>query len=770
MANWGSETYRTLEPSYVVQQLQAFCTLYEKEYVFRDLKPIYWSPSNQTALAEAELEYNEEHESTAVYLKFPLLCAGSMPAGLESLSALVWTTTPWTLLANQAICFSPELRYIIVTLDKKRDGLIVCADLLEDLQEKFNCKLNFVADFDSSLFTNSRYTNPLTGKESKFLPGAHVTSKSGSGLVHSAPNHGQEDYVNAVKYDLKLDPCIVDEQGRYNELANDLKGLEVLTTGNAEVVKRLEAQNALVHVSKYIHSYPYDWRSKKPVVVRSSKQWFIDLSSLRFKAVEILEKEVHVIPEGAKKMFVDQLSGRPHWCISRQRSWGVPIPVYYRDGGTANLDRSFVDKVCAAIQSHGTDFWFRPEAKQILGVDGDLGTDIMDIWLDSGLSWKSVLDGKRADLYLEGVDQVRGWFQSSLLTKVALEGRAPYKKLFLHGFVLDSEGRKMSKSLGNIVTPSDLVEGKKALGLDVLRWWVAHHGATSDKILLGKSVLDESDNVVSKIRNTFKYILGNVATFKQQHELAYSDLLALDKAMLDSVCRLDHVIREDYENMNYFDVCQKISNFVICEVSAVYMHAIKNRLYCFGEHSLERRSACTTLKHIGFFLARCTAPIMPHLTAEFLLHLNMKLYKNPIPKVEDQWNNERIREGYELLLRCREVFQAHSGVNTASKVVTLVLKSNEILDKIQDFQESSWSQNSSLTDLLQCSKVALVVGNPHGETLEVAPGVVMRVEDTQDFKCPRCRRIVSETQDELCTLCENVLEEKSGRDAQAAGG
>ncbi|XP_003739842.1 isoleucine--tRNA ligase, mitochondrial [Galendromus occidentalis] len=770
MANWPSGIYRTLDPDYVAAQLRAFCTMYEKGYVFRDLKPIYWSPSNRTALAEAELEYNPQHESTAVYLRFPLISGEHLiPSGVESLSALVWTTTPWTLLANQAICFSPGLRYIIVRKNHENDGMIICADLLEALQKEFNCELKVVSNFDTASFSGLKYINPLTGRRSIFLPGSHVNSQRGSGLVHSAPNHGQDDYVNALKHNLALDPCIVNEEGRYNELADDLRGLEVLTEGSAEVVKRLQAQNSLVHVSKYIHSYPYDWRSKKPILVRSSLQWFIDLSSLRHKAVEVLTNEVQMHPESAKKMFLNQLAMRPHWCISRQRSWGVPIPVYYKDGESVHMDRKFVDQVCEAVKNHGTDFWYRPDAKNILGIDGELGTDIMDIWLDSGLSWSTVLNGKQADLYLEGVDQIRGWFQSSLLTSVALTGRAPYKKLFLHGFVLDGDGQKMSKSLGNIIAPSDITDGKKALGLSVLRWWVASHAATSESVLVGKNILDECEVLISKFRNSFKFILGNTASFQKRQELGYEDLLALDKAMLHTVCELEGSIQKDYDDMDYTSVCRKISNFVISDLSAVYMHAIKNRLYCYGEHSVERRSACTTLKHVGFFLARYTAPIAPHLAAEFLVHHNIKLHENVIPRVDERWRNERVNEGYGILLKCREVFYAHSGVQAPSKVVTLILKSIEILEKIQDFQEDAWSHNSSLTDLLQCSKVILIVGNPHGEALEVDSGVYMQVGDAEDFKCPRCRRFVSEKEDDICALCESVLNQNSTKEAQTSG-
>ncbi|OQR74465.1 isoleucine--tRNA ligase [Tropilaelaps mercedesae] len=755
MADWSNNIYRTLDPDYITEQLRAFYDLYEKGLVFQDLRPVYWSPSNQTALAEAELEYKPDHTSLAVYVKFPIMNV-DLPDGLDSVSALIWTTTPWSLPANQAICFSPNLRYAIVKTPKSRDGLIICAETVDALQKSLKCELIVVTEVDMQSIAKLRYRNLLINKLGVFLPANHVTPDKGTGLVHSAPNHGLEDYVNAVANNLPLDPCLVDERANYNHLAGDLEGLSILGEGNNKVIRLLSSRDMLFDVQDYVHSYPYDWRSKAPIIVRSSLQWFIDLSSLRNKAIDTLQKEVNMIPESAKTMFINQLLERPHWCISRQRSWGVPIPLYYI-GDKVHTSRDFVEKVCKLVYEKGTDFWWTSEAQSLLKVNGTLCKDIMDIWMDSGLSWKTVLKGQQADLYLEGGDQIRGWFQSSLLTSVALTGRAPYKTVFLHGFALDSEGRKMSKSVGNVVSPDDITMGKECYGVDVLRWWVATHACTSDNILTKNHVFEECAEIIGKLRNTFKYILGNVEGLDVSDRVDYDQLLAIDRLMLHRVHEMDEQLSKMYETMRYTAVGKQLFNFVVNDLSAVYLNSIKNRLYCHGEKSLERLSACTTLSHILHCLIRHCAPILPHLTSDVLSHVNMTLFKDTLPHCEKRWHNVNLAETGELLMKCRYIFNAHVGTKAGSKVATLYLVNHDLLEMLQEFQAESWSNHSSLTDLLLCSKVILVVGVPDEACIEVTPNMFIKITESNEHKCPRCRRTVSRTPNAMCSMCEITL-------------
>ncbi|XP_022694610.1 isoleucine--tRNA ligase, mitochondrial-like isoform X1 [Varroa jacobsoni] len=752
MADWDNNIYKTLDPCYIAEQLRGFNDLYEKGFVFQDLKPVYWSPSNQTALAEAELEYNNNHTSIAVFVKFPIK-GFDLPTGLESLSALIWTTTPWTLPANQAICFSPKLRYVIVKTRNSNEGMIVSGNMLDTLQAALKCELETVAEVDMRCIAKLGYRNPLTNKAGVFLFGDHVTADKGTGLLHSAPNHGLEDYANAIGNNLRLDPCIVDEKGNYNHHFSLLEGLSVLGKGNDQIIKRLESLDMLFDIDNYVHSYPYDWRSKRPVIIRSSLQWFIDLSSLRYKAIDALQKEVSVIPNSARTMFINQLLKRPHWCISRQRSWGVPIPVFYV-GEKPKTSRNFIEKICKLVHEKGIDFWWSPEAQNMLEIEGSLGKDIMDIWMDSGLSWRTVLQGRQADLYLEGGDQIRGWFQSSLLTSVALTGQAPYKTIFLHGFTLDSKGRKMSKSLGNVISPNDIVN---TYGVDVLRWWVAAHACTPDNIFTAKCVLDDCAITVGKLRNTFKFILGNVESTDCADNLDYDQLLGLDRLMLHRIHEVDNDLNKMYEAMRYDAVCQELVNFVTNTVSAEYFQAIKTRLYCHAAQSLARKSACTTLKHLLHFMVRHTSAILPHLTSDVLLHINMKLYKDSLHCCEKQWHNPSLAEAGELLSKCRQVFNKQAGQKPKVQTVTFYLKNHSLLEMFAEFQRESLSKNSCLTDFLQCSKTILVVANPDETCLEVTPTVFIKVTDCNDQACPRCRRMVSETPNTLCSICDKVL-------------
>uniref|UniRef100_A0AAR2LUJ9 isoleucine--tRNA ligase n=1 Tax=Pygocentrus nattereri TaxID=42514 RepID=A0AAR2LUJ9_PYGNA len=506
MADWQN-CYYTFNGQYEAAQLRVFEDMHSKGLIYQDYKPVFWSPSTRTALAEAELEYNTEHVSKAVYATFPLTTLPSKLASslgaLGKVSVLVWTTQPWTIPANQAVCFMPKAQYSLVKRTDNEQLLLVATERIASLTSALGTDMQSLATFIGSDLEGGVCQHPtISGKEVPLLPANHVTMAKGTGLVHTAPAHGMEDYSVATHFNLPVE-CIVDEEGRFTELAGaELQGQCVLKEGTATVISMLRAAAALVKEEECVHSYPYDWRSKKPVVIRASKQWFINTANLKDK--EVLQK-VRVMPESARASLLAMLDRRTYWCISRQRSWGVPIPVFYhketRQHTVAHIAKVFAEK--------GSDSWWEepletllpPDVKAGAVTDYERGEDVLDIWFDSGTSWAAVLQGEsadpRADVYVEGKDQLGGWFQSSLLTSVAVRNKAPYKALVVHGFAVSEKREKMSKSLGNVVDPDIVIHGgpdlaaSPAYGADVLRWWVAESNVFSE-VQIGPKALNSA--------------------------------------------------------------------------------------------------------------------------------------------------------------------------------------------------------------------------------------------------------------------------------------
>lgn len=621
--SWNDESqiYRTFDKGYIKNQLKIFLTMYQKGLIYRDMKPVYWSPSSGTALAEAELEYDENFISPSLFFRCEISNSdGLLDAGNSKVYALIWTTTPWTLPANQAICFNSGLKYNLVKI--KEEFYIVGADAIANLSKELEMEMEVVGEVSASQLQNLKYHHPINHHEVlPFFEGSHVQADKGTGLVHTAPSHGPDDFLVFLSKKIPL-KCLVDGQGCYNSSAPEfLQGREVLGEGNQLVLKHLNTD--VVKLAELKHSYPIDWRTKQPVIIMASEQWFIDTEKIKAKAIEEVEK-VKIFPEKtsqiSKTVLKTQLEKRPYWCISRQRSWGVPIPVLY-DSKTKQpvINEELVTHWIELVDKSGSiDFWWECDVSQLLPKACDLdptsiekGNDILDIWFDSGISWSYALEGEQvADLYLEGVDQFTGWFQSSLMTSVGVRGISPYKNIFVHGFAVDENAKKMSKSLGNVISPEMIV---KKYGIDTMRWWIAGHATQHSSIPVSYKLLEDGVNNLTKIRATLKYLLGVIEN-GNDGEINEKKLTHLDKCVLHKLTEFNGNVASCYESFHFNRIVALVNNFVNTDLSSSYLHLIKDRLYC--GHAAEHNDLEKILMNCYLGLCKNLWPITPFLIEE----------------------------------------------------------------------------------------------------------------------------------------------------------
>ncbi len=752
---WGDwdHPYITLDPAYEAAQIGVFGQMVLKGHIYRGLKPVYWSPSSRTALAEAELEYPEGHTSRSIYVGFPMVAHLHMPEVIQpfmqdfgDLRIAIWTTTPWTIPANLGISVNPELDYAIVEvgehLQPRFKYLLVAAAAVERLAKTFETSLTVRATLPGKALEHLVYRHPLYNRESPILLGGDwITTDSGTGLVHTAPGHGQEDYMVGQRYELPL-LSPVDDDGNFTaEAGHQFQGLNVLKDGNAAVIEALAQAGALLKEEAYVHKYPYDWRTKKPVIYRATEQWFASIAGFRDAALSAITK-VRWIPAQGENRITPMVAERSDWCISRQRSWGVPIPVFYdEETGDPLLNAETIAYVQQLIAQHGSDIWWELPTEDLLapsyrnnGRTYRKGTDIMDVWFDSGSSWAAVLLAGRgtqdpaerdssvpysssstlnypADIYLEGSDQHRGWFQSSLLTSVAVNGHAPYKTVLTHGFTLDEQGRKMSKSLGNILDPLVVINGGKnqkeepPYGADVLRLWVSSVDYTAD-VLIGKNILKQLADIYRKIRNTARFLLGNLHDFDPTTDLvSYDRLPNLDRYMLHRSTEVFNDITDAFQRFQFFRFFQAVQNFCVVDLSNFYLDVGKDRLYISAVDAPRRRSCQTVMYYVLENLVRAIAPVLCHMAEDIWQALPYATHYQSVFEagwvtLDPQWQQPELDETWNQLRRLRadvnkvlEQARAEKAIGSSLEATVLLYVTNDasaqLRDRLQAFNPPS---------------------------------------------------------------------------------
>ena len=762
LGEWDNP-YVTLEPEYEASQMEVFASMVEKGLIFKGLKPIFWSPSSETALAEAEIEYHDK-KSPSIYVAMDAVEKFDVAFDFKF---LIWTTTPWTIPANLAIAVGDQILYSYIKVNDK-ENYLVASELIEDLTARLEWdKVELIEEVKGKVLEGMSYKHPLYDRVSPVVLGHHVTVEGGTGLVHTAPGHGEDDFMIGQQYGLET-LCPVDGKGYMTAEAVQYEG-QFIDDCNKSVVKDLDELGYLLKMEWFTHSYPHDWRTKKPVIFRATAQWFASIESLKDDMLHEI-KEITWYPKWGEVRMENMVKDRKAWCISRQRTWGVPIPVFYNEDGTEILDADVIKHVAEVFRTEGSNAWYLKEAKELLPAgytnpaspNGEFTkeTDILDVWFDSGTSHHGGMKDfgleYPADLYLEGSDQYRGWFNSSLSTGVAKMGKSPYKTCLTHGFVLDGEGRKMSKSMGNVIDPLKIM---KQMGGDILRLWVASVDYQSD-VRISNDMMKQVSESYRKIRNTFRFMLGNLADFNPSTDrVPFEELGEIDKYISLKLNKLIADTTYRYDHFEFDSVYRNVTNFVTREVSAFYLDYTKDVLYIEGERNIERRSIQTVLYDVTLSLLQLLTPFLPHTTNDAYLHLphhteeNVYLENMPLAK---ELGNEDLVVKYDKFMAVRDnVLKALEEARN-NKVIGKSFNAKLVLYPENEVKELLESLNVNLQQVFIVSRLEIKEGTGEFTFNNLSIDVLKADGET----CDRCWQVVDVTKEGLCPRCETIVSNK----------
>ncbi len=780
LGDWN-RPYLTMDYKYQATIVREFGKFALNGSLVRSKKPVYWCIHCKTALAEAEVEYKKK-VSPSIFVKFRMisdLSKFSSKLKRDDVFIVIWTTTPWTIPANLAIALNPSFEY--VACDTKKDGIFILAEGLSDLcMHDFGYKdYEIVARLDPKDLEGLEARHPLYERSSKIVLADYVTLTAGTGCVHIAPGHGAEDYETGLKYGLDI-YSPVDSEGRFTDDVKYFAGMQVFEA-NSYVNEKLKEEGALIKEDQITHEYPHCWRCKNPVIFRATEQWFISMekNDLRKKALSAIS-EVKWIPYWGKDRIYSMIEGRPDWCISRQRVWGVPITVFYcKRCGKTVISQEIIDHVSKKIEQYGADIWFSEDAKSLLpegtrcpecGSDQfEKEKDILDVWFDSGVSFAAVLEKNSelrfpADIYLEGSDQHRGWFHSSLLCSVGTRGKPPYRCVLTHGFVVDAQGRAMHKSLGNVISPEDII---KKYGAEIIRLWVAAEDYT-DNIRISDEIIQRLVEAYRRIRNTCRFILGNLYDFDpEKDKVPYSEMHELDRWILHRLQEINEKVQRAYERFEFHTVYHTLYNFCIMDLSSFYLDIIKDRLYTSRRDSKQRRSAQTALNEILEVMVRLMAPILSFTADEIWQHMKGKrsesVHLEQFIPVKEEYKDRELKERWDEIIEIRKEVLKALEIARKEKLIGHSLEAEVILGLPEKLKEKFMPYRDVLRDVFIVSDLQIVSKEElkDGKYSELL-GIKVKVNPSPYPKCERCwRRDKTVGKDpefpDICERCISVL-------------
>ena len=775
LGDWA-HPYITYDHATEARQIGVFGDMYKKGYIYKGLKPVYWCTDCETALAEAEIEYKDV-TGESIYVKFPVEDSKGL-FDKKDTYMVIWTTTPWTLPGNMGITIGADYEYSIVELKENKENaklerLIIATELVEKVMKLAEVEdYKTVQTFKGSDLEGVLCKHPFLDRMSRVVLGSettvNVTLDEGTGAVHTAPAYGKEDYLQGLKDKLGM-VVAVDDKGKQTAEAGEFAG-QFYAKSNKTITAWLDENGYLLKAVKIEHSYPHCWRCKKPIIFRATPQWFASVDGFRDDVLKAI-KTVTWHPDWGEDRMSEMIKGRNDWCISRQRTWGVPLPIFYcKDCGEPYVTEESIKKIQEVVRIEGTNAWWAKEAKDLVPegakcpkcgcTEFKKETDIMDVWFDSGSTHQSVLVERGldypADLYLEGNDQYRGWFQSSLLTSVAVNGIAPYKEVLCCGFVVDGQGRKMSKSLGNGVSPIDV---SNKFGADILRLWALSSDYSMD-VNLSDDILKGISDVYRKIRNTARYILGNTYDYDPEKPVAYEDLQEIDKWALTRLNKLIKDCTNDYDTYSFGNCYHDVNQFCVVDMSSFYLDIIKDRLYTEKADSVARRAAQTTMYYILDALVKILTPMISFTAEEIwsaMKHTEKENVESPMladyPVSNDEWDNKEIAEKWEKIIKVKNIVAKDLELARAEKTI-----GNSLDAKVTIYAEGE--EYKFLKENEELIKLVLIVSGleiqENNRKQEEKLGV--KVEHATGEKCERCWMYNDHLEDGLCPRCKEVLE------------